>query len=837
MAARIGPLPHQRAAATRLRQLLTRGTLPTLCLLTGPTGSGKSWLAVAIAGSLGDGGELGAPEPATIVVQGQHTLQNTPLAIWRLALHGRRSRFARPAAYQEMAQETMRAASKLTLGLSEIVNVALGASKRFRPAPATLNDEQFGILYELAALAGEAGPFVIVADDLQWWDEQSIVVVRALFLPAFAESFPFASRTRVIGVLRSDMERPPGVERLMHDLRPPAVALDLPDVSGSEAALRAFGVRGAERDLAPALHAATGGHLQLLREAAGYVNLNGCIAAAAPASGGCGDWRLLLREWIRERLTTPEVTSEVTRPVEFLEAASTIGVAFTEAALRCLTRDDGTQCERALPVLTALGILERDGSLIRFVHEVLQEATSPQEAPRRRALHERFAHCLRLLSPSDYDARSFYLDRAGRSEEAQSMAVMGTLARIRNGTGSVAIGPSDKAGAASSGAGALLQTATRRWLANEYTAVVGLLEDFPADAPELLAAERAYLVADSLLKSIEAGDRRAVIDLVEAWRGKVDDEFELWFRLSATLMVARSHAGDLGAARAVEREIIAEADKRRRYDPAAVAAAYTLYRKADALHEVEVVARRQQEAVRFFRGDVVTPAPRHPSEYARAAANLVGTLLVLGEYAAAGELADELMAWVSAATAHVPLPRPTVALNNLLLVRLFAGSAAAAEAASAFEELLAAASRAEDRLLIASNLAAVRARAGDLSGALRGLERCDIALGQLYQPDPYYVYFVRSNLVACQFHAGALPDPIAAWRELEGPLAATHEPLRPFLRRRHELQAAAFSEVAPGAIGQWDNYVLARYPRQLGRPWTFYGRGFLLSDIQHWSDG
>jgi hypothetical protein len=834
MAAELKPLPHQHDAAERLRSLLATVRKPGLCLLTGPSGSGKSWLAAAVSESFHAGG----PEPLPLlVVQGQHTLQGTPLACWRLALYGRRSRFARPGAYQEIAQETMRAASKVTLGLSEVVNIALGARKQFRNAPATLNDEQFGILHELAVLAHNQTAFVLIADNLQWWDEQSIVLLRALFLPAFVDNFPFLLRSQVIGVLRKEAERSSVVERLIHDLRPPTVTLEMPDLAASEAALRQFGVVDAGPQIAVAIHAATGGHLQLLREVARYLH----SSSGSPRAGVAGVWssecrRDFLRDSIRERLASSDMGAALPASFQLLEAAATIGIAFTEAALRCMTRDDTVQYERALSVLTSLGILERNGSLIRFAHEILQEATASDSPGRRSELHERFADCLRLLNPTDYDARSFHLDCAGRTEDAQVMAILAALSQLRNGVGGSTADHQAPLGTSVSAASKLLDEATRRWFANEYPQVIELLTSFPTDVPELLSAERAYLVADSLLKSIEAGDRAAVIDLLEDWRGKVVDEFEIWFRLSATLMVARSHVGALDAARAIEREIIGKVDKRRQYDPAAVVYAHTLYRKSDALHEVEVVARRQQEAVRFFRGDVSIQAPRHPSEYARAAANLIGSLLVLGEYASASELADDLIAWLSTASGGL-LPRATVALNNLLLVRLLSGTATPAEVVPAFEDLLAAAARAEDRLLIASNLSVARARSGDLRGALGILEQCDRSLGLLYRPDPYYVYFVRSNLTAIRFHGGALPDPLSAWSQLEPQLVELHQPLRPFLCRRHELLATAFSDISPGDITGWDDYLQTRHPRQLGRPWTFYGRGFLLTDIQHWSDG
>jgi tetratricopeptide (TPR) repeat protein len=823
--------PHQSHPAEQIRRFMT-DKRPQLCVVRGPSGSGKTWLATHLLGE-------SAADTAMFVVQGQHTLQTTPLACWRLALHGRRSRFRRAGAVPEITQDTMKAASKVTLGLSELVNVVIGASKRFRKAPLTLTDEQFAALYELGAVCGDKS-LVLVADDLQWWDDQSIVLLRAMLLPAFVNSFPFLARVMIVAVLRSDLEPSASVARLLNDLHPPIVSLELPDVPAMAAALQAFGIADIDANLVSALHAATGGHLQLVREVARYMtdeSARNQFTAASVSEWSSEQRQEFLRNAIRDRLAS--AGSSAGKSMELLEVAATIGVAFSEASLRCMTRDDPTRYEQELPGLLTLGILERNGQLLRFAHEILQYALVPVTGPRRHELHRHLSDCVRLLNPADYDERAFHHFCASEFDLAQSFATLGSLARVRRGLGRC---PSTLAtfvpttNEALFAADRILNEATDSWLKNAYSKAVEQLKEFPADIPSVLLAERAYLLSDSLMKSIEAADRLAAIDLLGEWRLRVQDEFELWFRLSTALMVAHSHMSNLHLAREVEQDIIQVLDKRRSYDPEVEVYVNTLYRKSDAIHEIEIVARRQQEAVRYFRGDELREGPRHPAEYARSAANLIGTLVVLGEYTSAIGLAEKLTGWLR----QIPpamLPRPTVALNNLLLAQFLSKDSDISQVVTAFEELLSDASRSEDKLLIQNNLATMQIHASSLNTAIEILEKCDEALGGLYRPDPYYSYFIRSNLAAVRFHASLLPDPYSAWQELSGLLSSVHEPLRPFLQRRHELLVAGFSDVNPGDLRAWDSYLQSLHPRQLGRPWTFYGRGFLLSDIQHWSDG
>jgi hypothetical protein len=55
------------------------------------------------------------------------------------------------------------------------------------------------------------------------------------------------------------------------------------------------------------------------------------------------------------------------------------------------------------------------------------------------------------------------------------------------------------------------------------------------------------------------------------------------------------------------------------------------------------------------------------------------------------------------------------------------------------------------------------------------------------------------------------------------------------MARRHELLIEAINEAPKLNAQQFDNYLTEKHGMQVGPQWSFYGRGFLLSDIQFWS--
>jgi hypothetical protein len=55
------------------------------------------------------------------------------------------------------------------------------------------------------------------------------------------------------------------------------------------------------------------------------------------------------------------------------------------------------------------------------------------------------------------------------------------------------------------------------------------------------------------------------------------------------------------------------------------------------------------------------------------------------------------------------------------------------------------------------------------------------------------------------------------------------------MKRRQELIRDAIKEAPALSAEEFDAFLLQEHGLQIGPQWAFYGRGFLLTDIQFWS--
>ena len=59
--------------------------------------------------------------------------------------------------------------------------------------------------------------------------------------------------------------------------------------------------------------------------------------------------------------------------------------------------------------------------------------------------------------------------------------------------------------------------------------------------------------------------------------------------------------------------------------------------------------------------------------------------------------------------------------------------------------------------------------------------------------------------------------------------------IRATIEYRQELLRKIVSKPPNLSAIDYDNFIIQKYGMQIGPQWAFYGRGFLLSDIQFWT--
>ena len=140
-----------------------------------------------------------------------------------------------------------------------------------------------------------------------------------------------------------------------------------------------------------------------------------------------------------------------------------------------------------------------------------------------------------------------------------------------------------------------------------------------------------------------------------------------------------------------------------------------------------------------------------------------------------------------------------------------------------------------DRVLLQNSCAVFLILAGSKGEALELLANTYSEINKSSEPDEYHRYFIGNNLAALHALRGESPIADRILVECANGLDRMYPAVRETLRRRHELIPSALAKAPHFDVDTFDNYLLTAFPTQLGPQWAFYGRGFLLSDIQFWS--
>jgi hypothetical protein len=225
--------------------------------------------------------------------------------------------------------------------------------------------------------------------------------------------------------------------------------------------------------------------------------------------------------------------------------------------------------------------------------------------------------------------------------------------------------------------------------------------------------------------------------------------------------------------------------------------------------------------------------PRNPIQYYYTLTNLIGNQIARGQFSEANSRALELEELIHNFSA-LTWPMPEVAANNSILARYLAGIFDAATGADLLAKVFNESAEAGDRLLLQNNYAVLLILTDKITEAQALLNRAYTAILAGKEPDGYHRYFLGNNIAALLTLKGDLPAALKMVEECGTVLNQFYPAISATMARRHELLQQAMKEAPQLTSKAFDNVLFDRYPHQVGSQWAFYGRGFLLTDIQFW---
>ena len=692
-----------------------------------------------------------------------------------------------------------------------------------------LSPDEQNILYHLQR-AAEKNSLLFICDDLQFWDEGSLSLLRIMAEGRINNAYPFLADAHYIFVqtIRSAddpvpiafdtlYEAPISVNRLMYVSRE-----EVP------AALSLLGLQHKfPHEVIQAIHGICGGHLHILQQLVSYLQVNGCEITY--------DWTGQAGAEFMSGLVVSRLKALGTAGDEILDllkTASVIGTIFSDQELACLCDREPRQVRRLLVAGENLNLVRRGRQSSHFAHGIVHQSLQCVRSTNKEEQHGQFASCLQRLRPGDYRSRVQHLLAAGEAEHAAAVAACALLQDTRNGV--VSLDETTlRALVTENGLMEMLDCLCRaqdRIQAYDFHGAISLLSCIDPITPSSLQAEAAYIRAIAWIKEYRYGARDNAIKDLQSWIPKIEDEGELAIRMLSTQLVALVHQRHEDDARRVEREIVESLSLRAAFDPDALNALRVLDRKADLLYPAEQSYPRLVRSKNHFMPEN-GGQPRNFYQYCASSLNLAANRIVCGEYNAALTNLRELTSLLNASPDH-RFTRFEVLTNNLIIAEFLAGLYDAVTATTCFERLMDEKRDTMDFCLIQSNYGACAAMAGDLARARTILQSLVERLKADPESDDLHVYLAGTNLASTLYLSGESASALELSRELANIVDTAMPPHRSYFRKRHDILQAAMESGKQFSIADWHSL-----PRQAtlsgpGPSWKHYGCGFLFTDLQ-----
>lgn len=805
-----------------------------IVLLEGDSGTGKSHIAENIIARWGEEGE----KNEVLLLQGDLLQVERPLYPFNTGL-------IRQIANFEKKKSVKKGASEMLKGIPFAGDFASFLLERIADSKTNTNLSKLGFLqkeeYELLLALNSFyrnSRLLLIADNLHWWDQEAVSFLNALLSKELSDSFPFLKSIKVLAIMTADQVciAKTEIDELKSESNP--IIYKTKKITNDEfkAVLNFFGIVNLGKKNEDLIFNLSGGHLEILKTLFQYTSpqdLN-LLNESLINQISLGEQSFLEKVF---SLRLKHLGAESEQIVSLLEYASVIGLNFNFEEISCLTKENEETLTGIIRKAREAHFIDGDEMKNSFSHEIIREFFWCRIQSKKSEYFKKFAGCLAQLRPGSYFQRAGLLLEAGLVKESLISYLLGYFKNIHDG---ISIPPLAKTRIEEfcklygfEDYYSLMKSAYSNFMEGNYKKSRYLISQIEDIYPDILLAEKYYLLSLCLAKTLDRNDLIESKNCLLSWDSIKSKESELWVRIMLTLMSRYAHLGEYHEASSVERRIMMLLAERIPFDPFAEYGLNILRRKASILHIGEIACKRTLLSLSYFGETDGWFNARFPIQYYMTLANHSGNLIVSGQFESAYHYAQQAILFKDNFS-EIAFPRIEIPFNNLMVAGFLSNQLSSDKVIEIYDALFLTLENVEHRVLLQNNYFVFKALNNSLAESLNLCESLNNHLVSTTRNDSYYQYFVGINRAVLYFLNGDKGGASKIINDLT--LLIPQIPDKDYLQRRHEIIQRLIRDSNVADPIKWNGYLLDMFPQEIGPGWEFFGRGFLLSDMQFWSD-
>ncbi|MGJ5814476.1 hypothetical protein [Paludibaculum fermentans] len=805
----------QQLAIEQVRECYKSRTKEVV-LLVGERGTGVSWcIEKASAAWQACGG-------VALLAKGESFAKDRRLFPWISLAEPGAPQLARIAALKTGLAHSSKAVPMLGSVTSYLVEELLNYRKKKLARESIVLSEQEQDLLFVIENAGRNDRLLVAIDNVESWDDSSMSLLRLIMSRRLDATYSaISSALFLVGVQPGDALQ---VRSLAGSLPLKECPIKAVDKARLPLAANALGLPALSSDELDRLYSITDGRLDLLADIGDHLRNTGPGELPSDLDS--------LYDHIMDRRVQSTIgsTSDL---AELLMIAAVVGETIWFEDLRCLTGHPQERLIAELRLADSQHLLKAIGDTVRFRSNALHRYFHRAGTPDHPSYHSKFAQCLQVMRPGEYEYRLHHLVLASKAEDALTCYTMAALSARR----ARRLQPHCESISRLAGWAEMrlflraMFDAYDAYDARQLATALSILDGVEPFLPAILVAERDYLEAQILLKSHRSADHLRAVEILQRWQVLKSQEGELWSRISQALMIALVQVGRLEDARNLEADLTSYYWSHRNVDPWALFGLNALRLRSESLHHLPTATLRIESALAYFGRPDISGPPRHPLQYYYALSNLVANLLANGRFHEARRRSQELDVLVrDYPQFHWPVLE--IPSNNFVLAAYLTGEMDATTAESTMKQI-ASGGESADQLLMENNRGVYLMASGHVAAAIDALETVYQRVVSMEDVDHYHRYFICNNLAICRALTGDIAYARQTFIELSTSLGHFYPALQRTIEARHALMRKAVESWSWANLQDLDAFLT--HHSAIGPQWRFYGRSLLFSDIQFWS--